>query len=405
MAVVMIPAVIPLSAPPRWRRFWLLMLMWTLIGLFDACQFYVHINYFRGKRVQLEEALASGLADWYVWAALAPLIVAFARRFPLEHANWARRLPLYLAVGTGFMLLKVAIDLPLAFLIHGRDAIVSPLPPDDRLAPTYVVVLELYKLYVTVKFLIYLMIFGVIATVAHVLDYYSKFRDRELRATQLEGRLAEARLQVLRMQLHPHFLFNTLNAVSALMHKDVRLADRMICRLGELLRATLEEPGDQEVTLRRELEFLRPYLEIEQTRLGSRLAVRVDVDDELLDARLPYLLLQPLVENAIRHGLAPRSAPGRLEVRAGRWGDRLVLEVADNGLGIRVPPDGPFREGIGLSNTRARLQALYGDEQSLCLRPAPGGGLVVTVTLPYRELPSPADDDSAIEPAAAAAPR
>jgi two-component system, LytTR family, sensor kinase len=243
-----------------------------------------------------------------------------------------------------------------------------------------------------VKFYVYLMIYGVIVGVGHFLHYYRKYRDRELAASLLQTRLAQTQLQVLRMQLHPHFLFNTLNAISALIHKDVRLADRMISRLGELLRATLDDPG-QEVSLRRELEFLTPYLEIEQARLGPRLGVRLEIDDELLDARLPYLVLQPLVENAIRHGLAPRPGAGRLVVRVRRDRKHLVLEVADNGQGVRF--DHSFREGIGLSNTRARLHALYGDDQSLTLRPASGGGLVVTVMLPYREEAAPADGGEA----------
>jgi LytS/YehU family sensor histidine kinase len=206
------------------------------------------------------------------------------------------------------------------------------------------------------------------------------------------------------MQLHPHFLFNTLNAISALMHKDVRLADRLISRLGELLRTTLDDPGTQEVPLRRELEFLTPYLGIEQARLGPRLTVRLDVDDDFLDARVPYLILQPLVENAIRHGLAPRTGAGRLLIQARRDNGRLVLEVADDGVGVRLGRD--FKEGIGLSNTRARLQALYGDEQSLALRPAVGGGLVVTATLPYREdpPPAPAADEVAELPAVVTSP-
>jgi signal transduction histidine kinase len=378
----------PAASRPNWRQFWLLMLFWTVLGLIDAGQFYVHVNYFRGRQIRWEEALVSGLADWYMWAALAPFVMALARRFPIEHANWPRRLLLHLLFGTAFMLLKVSLDLPMGYLIHGWDRIVQPLPADDRFAEdTLHIIVELLKLYITVKFYVYLMIYAIIVGVAHFLVYYRRYRDRELATSRLEARLAQTQLQVLRTQLHPHFLFNTLNAISALMHKDVSLADRMISRLGELLRATLDDPGSQEVSLRRELDFLSPYLEIEQARLGPRLSVRLDVDDELLDARLPYLILQPLVENAIRHGLAPRAATGRLAVRAWRDNGRLVLEVADNGPGVRFEHD--FEEGIGLSNTRARLKALYADNQSLSLRPAPGGGLIVTVTLPYRE--SPAD--------------
>ena len=187
------------------------------------------------------------------------------------------------------------------------------------------------------------------------------------------------------MQLQPHFLFNTLNAIAALMHKDLRLADKMLARLGDLLRATLENPAAQEATLRQELAFLRPYLEIEQARLGSRLTVSTDVPVELLEAQLPFLVMQPLVENAIRHGIAPRVGPGRLDIRARRQNGRLSVEIADDGLGM--PPNGCAREGIGISNTRARLRGLYGNEQSLDLERGPEGGVTATVTLPFREAP------------------
>jgi signal transduction histidine kinase len=381
----------------RWQRFALVMGLWTVLGLIDAGQFYVHVNYFKSRTMRLEEALASGLADWYVWALLAPFIFSLGRRFPLEASNWPRRLLLHLAFGTGFMLVKVALDLCLAWVIHGQDALLGPhIRGGGELKDRFAFFVESYKMYVTVKFFVYLIIYGAIAGAAHILDYYEKLRERETLAAQLGERLAEARLQVLRMQLHPHFLFNTLNAITALMHKDVRQADRMIVRLGELLRATLEDPGTQEVTLRRELAFLTPYLEIEQARLGPRLAVELDVPADLLPARVPYLLLQPLVENAIGHGIAPRPGPGRLEVRARRAGGRLVLEVCDDGLGL--PPGGAV-ERIGLSNTRARLKGLYGDAGTLTLRPGPRGGLIVTLAVPFRAAVEPSP------PAPAGAPR
>ncbi len=368
----------------RWQRFALLMALWTTLGVIDAAQFYVHVNYFRSRTMHWEEALASGLADWYVWALLAPFIFRLGHRFPLGGPRWGRRLLLHLAFAAGFILLKTALDLPLAFLIHGQDVLLGPsLYGNDtfRLA-------RYAASYVTLKSFVYLIIYAAIVGAAHLLDYYQKYRERELLALQLGERLAEARLLVLRMQLHPHFLFNTLNAIAGLMHTDVRLADRMIARLGELLRAALADPGAQEVTLARELAFLTPYLEIEQARLGDRLAVTVDVPADLSPAVLPYMILQPLVENAIRHGIAPRKGPGRLAVRARRRGDRLEVEVADDGPGL--PPDGAFTEGIGLANTRARLRGLYGDDQALALRPGPGGGLTVAVSLPYREAPTAA---------------
>src|SRR5262249_40591374 len=182
----------------------------------------------------------------------------------------------------------------------------------------------------------------------------------ELKASQLEARLAQAQLQALKMQLHPHFLFNTLHAISALMRKDVEEADRMITRLSDLLRLTLENVGAQEATLRQELEILGRYLEIEQRRFGDRLQVKMEIEPETLDARAPNLILQPLVENAIRHGIAPRSAPGLIEIRASRAGDKLELQVRDNGVGLPTDHREPIKEGVGLANTRARLEQLYG---------------------------------------------
>jgi signal transduction histidine kinase len=364
----------------RWQRSSLILGLWTALGLIDAGQFYVHVNYFRSRKMYWEEAVVSGLADWYVWALLAPFIFRLGRRYPLGGGDhWRLRLLLHLAAAAGFVALKMALDLPLAFLIHGQDALLgaSIRDTDPERLVRYI------ESYVTVKSFTYLIIYAGILGAAHLLDFYQKFRERELLASQLGVRLAEARLLVLRMQLHPHFLFNTLNAISALMHSDVRLADRMLARLAELLRATLADPGSHEVPLHRELAFLTPYLEIEQARIGTRLTVTVDVPAELHAARLPYLVLQPLVENAIRHGIAARPGPGRLTVRCRRRGEHLELEVADDGPGL--PPADEFTEGIGLSNTRARLRGLYGDDQSLTLRPGPDGGLTVTVSVPYRE--------------------
>jgi LytS/YehU family sensor histidine kinase len=221
--------------------------------------------------------------------------------------------------------------------------------------------------------------------VSHALDYYGKYRERELRAAQLESGLTRAHLQLLKSQLHPHFLFNTLNAISSLIHTDVESADRVIARLGDLLRLALDDFGAQEAPLARELEVVRSYLEIEQARLGPRLKVRVHADPDVGEALTPTFLLQPLVENAIRHGVAPRAGPGRVDVRAWREHDRLCLEVRDDGPGISPEPG----RGVGLSNTRARLQHLYGVEQRLDVRNDPCGGCVATVTMPFREQADP----------------
>src|SRR5262245_40790860 len=200
----------------------------------------------------------------------------------------------------------------------------------------------------------------------------------------LETQLAQAQLQSLKMQLHPHFLFNTLHAISALMDDDVKAARRMIARLSELLRLTLENAGQQEFSLRQELDALERYLEIEQIRFQDRLTVRLAVAPETLDASVPNLILQPIVENAIRHGIAPRSSAGWIEIRAERREGMVELQVIDDGPGLQ-PAGEELREGIGLTNTRARLRQLYGDEHRIEIEDAAEGGLAVKLSIPYRQ--------------------
>jgi sensor histidine kinase YesM len=220
-------------------------------------------------------------------------------------------------------------------------------------------------------------------------DYFLRYRARreeaialQAQAAELRAQLAGARLAVLRTQLNPHFLFNTLHAISALVERDPRGVRRMIARLSELLRISLDDVGDAEVPLARELDFTRRYLEIMQIRFEGRLEVIEHVESEALAALVPNLVLQPLVENAFKHGLERIDGVGRIELRAGRVGDRLVLSVSDNGPGVGSEELGA--EGLGLGNTRERLEQLYGSNQSLALRTHAGGGAVVEVSLPFR---------------------
>jgi LytS/YehU family sensor histidine kinase len=219
---------------------------------------------------------------------------------------------------------------------------------------------------------------------SHGIDYYRKYRERELRASQLETRLAQAQLDALKMQLHPHFLFNTLNSISVLMTEDVTAARRMLTRLSDLLRASLENVGAQEVSLGEELEFLKNYLEIEQTRFQDRLTVRMEIEPGVLEARVPNLILQPLVENAIRHGIAPRAQPGLIEIHAARENGIVQLKVRDNGAGLGSASPETLIMGIGLSNTQARLKQLYGGAHNFEIRDARGGGLEVAISIPFR---------------------
>jgi LytS/YehU family sensor histidine kinase len=235
-------------------------------------------------------------------------------------------------------------------------------------------------MFLTSRTFLFVQISWAMLGIAHAWNSYAVYWRRELRASQLETALTRAQLHSLKAQLHPHFLFNTLNSISALIPRDAEAADRMLARLGDLLRMALEDSGAQVATLERELRFVHTYLEIEQVRFGPRLAVRTEVEEGLERVTVPCLLLQPLVENALRHGVAKKAGPGSLAVRVQRAGAALRLEVEDDGPGLPAV----FKEGVGLANTKARLRRLYGADHAFRLERGQAGGVLVTIELPYR---------------------
>ena len=227
-----------------------------------------------------------------------------------------------------------------------------------------------------------MMTYWALVVLSHALDYHRESQERALTAAQFQARLAEAQLQALQQQLHPHFLFNTLHTISALMHRDTEAADAMLARLSDLLRLTLDRLGIQEIPLKEELDFLEKYLEIERTRFGERLIVNMAIEPETLDVSVPNLILQPLVENAIRHGIAPRIGGGRLHIVARRTGNRLWLMVRDNGPGLPAAKLDALNKGVGVSNTRSRLQHLYPGTHKFEFHQPSDGGLAVTIEIP-----------------------
>jgi len=332
----------------RWARWALFIAFWTFLGLFNAGQSYISRRIANNLPFNLVDAIVIGVVDWYLWAALVPLIYFLVRRYPLDQQNWPTSLPLHMAVGTLCTLLILVLIVPVfQNFTHGDPQ--SPQPFS-----------RLFVMYFVGGFVWYMWVYWAIVGVCHSYEYYRKYQEREQRTMQLEYQLTQAELRVLKMQLHPHFLFNTLNAISALMHKDVELADCMVARLGELLRSTLDNLGAHEVSLRQELDFVRPYLEIEQARLGERLKVSMCIEPDTMGLQVPNLVLQPLVEDAIRHGIAPYSHPGRIEISARRQENKLVLQVRDNGPGLCGHSPTSFRPGVGIATTRSRLEQLYG---------------------------------------------
>jgi sensor histidine kinase YesM len=341
--------------------------MWTLVGLAFASQVYLQSNLL-GHSITWAEAIRDSLEEWYVYGVLSIPVVALARRLPLEGSSRWRTAAIHLGA---------ALVFSLAYVLLG--SLVGMV--DSRFVGESATYGEIFHPLLVRTFPYNLLIYGVIVAIRNALDYYRKYHESTVQALELEKRLTEARLQALLHQLKPHFLFNTLNGIASLMHTDVDAADTMLVRLSELLRITMSRTGAAHTTLREEVAFLERYLDIEKIRFRNRLEVVVAVDAGVLDAEVPSLILQPIVENAVRHGVEPNARSGRIEVRAGREGGQLVVTVSDNGRGM--PAEGPKRQGIGLANTRARLEGLYGDRQKFELANGPDGGLCVRLAIPF----------------------
>ena len=351
--------------PLAWRVS-ALALIWTLVALAFAGQHYL-TSAKVGVPVAWGSAITGALADWYLFGLLAVPGAWLARRFNLAGRHWRLRIALHLVAGTVFSLVWILLRTALAqVLIPLRGA---EKPFDEMLR--YVLV---------ATFFFNMIVYWVVVTGTHAVAYYNSFRERERNVLELESRLSSARLQALRMQLNPHFLFNALNGIGTLMYRDVESADNMLVKLASLLRQSLDRGDRLTAPLREELEFIDRYLALEQMRFGNRLIVERDIDSNLLHLHVPTLLLQPLVENAIKHGVEPVQAPGTVILRIQATPDgTLVLMVEDNGRGL--PPDGARREGVGTSNTRHRLQQQYGRNASFRLDPRPDGGTIATILI------------------------
>jgi two-component sensor histidine kinase len=299
-------------------------------------------------------------ANWYTVAVFTPVFLWLPRRFPLTGERWLRTVAVYLVALSILVVLRYALYVPVRQLFFPLEGL------------TFVHLLRK-------SFLVELVSLAGVLAVAQALEYRRGLRERELRASQLEARLSQAQLEVLRSELQPHFFFNALHSISTLMHENVEAADEMLTQLADLLRLSMEHRSAQEVPLREELEVLEHYLNIMRIRFGDRLSLQVDADPALLEEKVPLFMLQPLVENAIEHGIAKRGGAGRISIEARAEDTRLKLRVSDDGAGLR---SASVREGIGLSNTRLRLQQLYGGAAELVIRNGAESGTVVELRLP-----------------------
>ena len=342
----------------HWKLACVILGCWTFLALLFTPQTYLASQRSPNPPTWAQALLAS-LTLFYVWAALTPLVLWLGRRLPFErHA--LRNVVMHLLLCGPVSLLHIWLFQNVNVLLRGNQ----PQPPFWA---------RLIGLGAT-----NIMVYWAIVAVSHAINYFRKYQEREFR-------LSQAELQALRMQLHPHFLFNTLNAIAELVHSDPAGADRTILRLSELLRFSLATEKAQEVTLKEEIEFLEKYVEIHKTLMRDRLNVRVSIDPETLDAAVPNLLLQPLVENAIKHGISPRPAGGNIEIHASRQDGKLHIEIIDDGLGMHEEEIGTY-DGVGLINTRERLKHLYNDAHSFKLISSPGKGVIIRISVPFREV-------------------
>ncbi len=354
----------------KWVRWGLIVLLWLALAPLATTFSYAYMA--MGEKPVAWMAIARRqFATYLIWGALlTPIVLWMSSRFTIDKQNWKRVVPLHLLasvlVAGLHALLRATVDPYVYPELHRHISWM------------------MWRAYYLANGYNDLWMYWLVAFSAHVFSYYRKYKDRELKAAQLEFQLAQAQLEALKLQLQPHFLFNTLHSISTLMHRDVEAADRMITQLSDLLRVGLESVGIQEIPLKVELEFLKGYLEIEQTRFQDRLTVVMNVDPAALDSRVPNMLLQPLVENAVRHGVANRAGPGHIEVSARQANGCLRLAVRDDGPGLPSSRE-PGGEGVGLTNTRARLQCLYGAEHRLSIHNLPAGGLEVELEIPFRK--------------------
>ncbi len=355
----------------RWLKLLLLVALCLLLGLIDAVRSYTSAYYDGVFHLDWTAAVRWDLGAWLVWVIFVPLILHLSRLFPITNENSFKRVPLFLGLGLAVAAAKTLFPV---FVFLGFNESLSGISEWIWHRP-----------FLLTDFLAALVFYGFVLALAQALNLYRQYREEELRASRLESQFARAELQALKMQLHPHFLFNSLHSISALQFEDPDAAQTMTARLGDFLRLTLDNAGMQIVSLRREIDFVKCYLEIERVRFGKRLTTDFQIAADALEAQVPNLILQPLVENAIKYGIAKQAKAGLIRVGARLEAGQLRLEVADNGPGLMQNGNGlngPNIHGLGLSNVRERLRQLYGANHTFELKTAPEGGLLVMIFLP-----------------------
>ena len=362
----------------RSTRWLLIFLVWAVIAAIQATVSF-NVRLFYGRPADWTDlARVTFVAVFLAWGVLlTPTVAYLCRRFPIETQNWKRRIALHVLFAAVMVLVVSASRLPLHSWVY-------PNSEDHGLMA--------YKGYLYSSAFDDFMMYWVILFVCHAWTYYRRYRDRELTTALLESQLARAELQVLKMQLHPHFLFNTLHSISEMMHHDLRAADKTISLLADLLRMTLQNTRLHEIPLKDELDFLRGYLEIEQTRFQDRLQVNFDIDPKTLCALVPNMLLQPLAENSIRHGISVHAGRGTVLVKSTLEGGKVRLLLKNESEGTSRGGNARPSFGLGLTNTRKRLMQMYGDKHEFETRRLTSSSFEVEIVIPHTTSKSVTED-------------
>jgi len=363
----------PTLMPRPWADWFNLpayLLAWSIPGV-AALSFYYLNQTLSAQPLNWSYAVISTLPNWYIWALLTPAILKLSQRWPLEQDSWKQvLLTVHIPALVVSMLIHSAVNLIL-FRTTGLH---------------YDITFGLYRVHFFTRIHANIFTYAAIVGLYSAWEYYRRYMTREAQTATLQVQLAQANLRALKMQIHPHFLFNTLHSIAALVRKgENKPAVNMLGQLGEFLRLALENKGQQEISLEQELDFLRRYLAIEQTRFGERLQVEVTMDEAVRGAYVPNLILQPIVENAIHHGISPSMQQGRIRIEARLEEGRVTMQVADNGPGLRNPER--LKKGVGVGNTQERLENLYGRDQDFSFRNGSLGGLEVTIRVPFSTQP------------------
>lgn len=352
----------------KWFVFWLLL---TFVGLVISISFIIARSA-SGQSADVLNVLNSQLLRFQIWAAFSPVIIFLDQKYRAKFKSWFFRFPVHFGSS---IVWSAAVLGVYGIIVWFLDGLINS---------KFSTLAEVFATVAVFNFAMGIVGYKIILTTNYALDYYKKFQDEKHRSARLEAQLAQAQLNALKMQLQPHFLFNTLNSISNLALEDPRKTVQMITRLGDFLRLTIDSNGTQKMSLEQELEFLKNYLEIEQIRFRDRLDVKFNIAPETLSAKVPNLILQPIVENAIKHGIAKSFSAGEIRIIAKRNADVLQLEIQNDGAFLNG--NGFINEGVGIANTRERLQQLYGNEFRFELNPLETGGARVVLEIPFEEI-------------------